>query len=91
MAAIFAFVVGAALQITLTAWLIRRDMRRLSNAQLARAWPDASFWIAVVMFSPLSIPVHFVRTRRSLRGFALGLAWMVFVIAAGAALDAVLP
>ncbi len=91
MSAIVAFVLGAALQITLTAWLIRRDMRRLSDAELGRAWNDASFWVAVVMFSPLSIPLHFVRTRRSLRGFALGLGWMAVVIAAGAALDAVLP
>lgn len=91
MSAILAFVVQAALQITLTAWVIRRDMRRLPAAQLARSWNDASFWVAVVVFSPFSIPVHFTRTRRSLRGFALGVAWMAVVVAGGAALDMVWP
>jgi hypothetical protein len=69
------------LQITLTAWVVRRDMRRASPGRLVRAWNDASFWSAVVVFGPLCIPVHFVRTRRSFVGLVIGAAWMIAVMA----------
>ena len=69
------------LQITLTAWVVRRDMRRAPPERLVRAWNDASFWSAVVVFGPLCIPVHFVRTRRSLVGLVIGAAWMIAVMA----------
>jgi uncharacterized membrane protein len=75
-------VVQLALQITLTAWVVRRDMWRTPPAQLVRAWNDASFWSAVVMFGPLCIPVHFVRTRRSFAGLVVGIAWMIAVLVA---------
>ena len=52
--------------------IVRRDLRRLSDEQLARAWTDASFLSAVVAFGALALPVHFAKTRRSLRGFGLG-------------------
>ena len=91
MSAIVAFVVQAALQIALTAWVIRRDLRRLAPDELDRAWNDASFWVAVVVFSPLCIPVHFARTRRSLGGFALGLFWLAAVMFALGVVDALLP
>lgn len=68
------------LQITLTAWVVRRDMRRAPPERLVRAWNDASFWSAVVVFGPLCIPVHFVRTRRTLLGFLIGAAWMIAVM-----------
>lgn len=70
------------LSIVLTAVVVRRDERRLTAEQLARAWNDASFWTAVVVFGPLCIPVHFLRVRRTLAGLALGLLWMVAVVAA---------
>ena len=54
--------------------LVRHDLRRLTPERLARAWPDASFLSAVFAFGPLSVPVHFAKTRRSWAGFALGLA-----------------
>lgn len=71
-----------ALQITLTAWVVRRDMRRASPERLLRAWNDATFWTAVVVFGPLCIPVHFVRTRRSIVGLLIGVLWMVAVLVA---------
>jgi hypothetical protein len=66
--------------------IVRFDEKRLSPERLARAWNPASFWIAIVVFGPLSLPVHFTRTRRSLLGFALGLG-----LAAAAMLAASLP
>jgi hypothetical protein len=60
-----------------SAWAVRRDMRALPPAELARAWNDASFWNAVVAFSLVCIPVHFVRTRRSFLGAAAGVDWML--------------
>ncbi len=71
------------------------DERRMTDEQRARAWPVASRRIAVVFFSPLSLPLHFLRTRRSARGLLLAIAWTLalFVVLVGvdAALDAVLP
>ena len=52
--------------------IVRRDLRGLSEERLARAWTDASFLSAVIAFGPLSLPVHFTKTRRSLLGFGLG-------------------
>jgi hypothetical protein len=52
--------------------IVRRDLSRLSGERLARAWTDASFLSAVVAFGPLSLPIHFSKTRRSLAGFGLG-------------------
>lgn len=53
--------------------IVKRDLARLSPEQLSRAWPPASFLSAVLAFGPLSLPVHFTRTRRSVLGFGLGL------------------
>jgi hypothetical protein len=74
-------VVQAVVSIGLTAWLLRRDERRLSELELARAWNVPSFWIAVVYFSPLCLPIHGVRTRRSLMGLMIGLDffWVVLL------------
>jgi hypothetical protein len=57
-------------------------MRRSSRERLSRGWNVASFWSAVVAFGPLCLPVHFVRTRRSLLGFLEGVAWAVGVLVA---------
>jgi hypothetical protein len=76
------FVFFNVLAVATSATVIRRDMRRLSEAERARSWPDASFWVAVVLFQPLSLPLHFIRTRRSLRGVALGLLWGAGVLVA---------
>ena len=68
------------LGVTLTSWVVRRDMRLAPPEQLVRGWNDASFWSAVVAFGPLCIPVHFVRTRRSFVGLAIGVLWMTAVL-----------
>lgn len=64
-----------ALGIAFPALVIRKDVLRLSAVMLARAWNDASLWCAVVTFGPLSLLVHFTRTRRSLWGLLLGVGW----------------
>jgi len=76
------FVLNAALPYL----IVKRDLARLPPEQLARSWPEASFLSAVILFGPLSLPVHFVKTRRSLWGLALGL-----LFGAGAVLCASLP
>lgn len=67
------------LGVALTAWVIRRDMRSLPPERYARSWNVASFWSAVVAFGPLSIPVHYARTRRSILGFLRGVLWAIAV------------
>lgn len=79
---VVAVVLQLALGIALPAWLLRVDEHRLSPRMLARAWPKASFWSAVVAFGPLCLPVHFVRTRRSVTGLLLGL--LALAVALGA-------
>ena len=70
------------LMIWLSWWVIRHDLRRLAPTELARTWGEASFWVAVVCFAPLCIPVHVVRTRRSLDGLLVGVGWMLGVLVA---------
>jgi len=64
--------------------ILRRDLHRLDDERLARAWTDASFLSAVVAFGPLALPVHFAKTRRSLPGFGLGVGLAVLSLAAQA-------
>ncbi|HEX4340143.1 MAG TPA: hypothetical protein VH062_29750 [Polyangiaceae bacterium] len=75
-------VVQIALQVAIAAWIVRRDMRRLRPALYMRSWNDVSFWIAIIVFWPLCIPVHFVRTRRTVWGLVVGLAWMALALVA---------
>lgn len=70
------------LSVFVTAWVVRRDMKRLTAEQLARCWNDASLWVAVVAFGPFCLPVHFVKSRRSVAGGLLGVIWMVAVFVA---------
>jgi hypothetical protein len=78
---VFSLFLQLALGIVLPAWIVRRDEHRLSNDRLQFAWPEASFWCAVVAFGPICVPVHFWRTRRSLRGLAVGFLWLLAVMA----------
>jgi hypothetical protein len=82
------------LSLTLNALLpyliVRRDLRRLPDERLARAWTDASFLSAVVAFGPLALPIHFAKTRRSVIGFGLGVGLGVLSLAAQAAAVALL-
>ena len=69
-----------ALSILFPALVIRRDLARLAPLPLSRAWNDASLWSAVVTFGPITLIVHFARTRRSLLGLLLGLLWAACAI-----------
>ena len=73
MSEVFILVLSFVLNAALPYLVVRYDLKRLSELQLARAWPAASFLSAVFAFGPLSLPVHFTKTRRSVRGFGLGL------------------
>jgi hypothetical protein len=73
-------VIRIVLSIALPWWIVRHDMKKLSEKQLARAWNDASFWVAVVVFNELCIPFHFIKVRRSWLGVLLGIFWMAVAI-----------
>jgi hypothetical protein len=71
--------------------IVRRDERRLSPERLARAWPPVSRDAAVFAmwmfgFYPLYLLaffcVHFGRTRGSIQGVGLGVAWAAATFAA---------
>jgi hypothetical protein len=83
-------VVASAAVFALLAW----DEARMTEAERARAWPVASRRIAAVLFALLAVPLHFLRTRRSLRGLGLAVAWtfalLVLLSFVDAALDALL-
>ncbi len=66
------------------------DERRMTDEQRARAWPTASRRIAVVLFSPLCVPLHFLRTRRSARGVVEAIAWTAALLAVLMIVDAAL-
>jgi hypothetical protein len=71
------YTLSFALGIAVPALIVRSDLARLEGEALARAWPDASLWSAVVVFGPLCVPIHFVRTRRSWSGLGLAAFWLV--------------
>lgn len=74
------FSLSFTLGIAVPALIVRRDLGRLQGESLSRAWPDASLWAAVVVFGPLCVPVHFIKTRRSWLGLLLGLGWLACAI-----------
>jgi hypothetical protein len=80
------FSLQVALSIAAPWAIIHSDMRRLCPERLRRCWNEASFWSAIVVFGPLSLPVHFIRSRRSLWGLLLGVVWMAAAMASSAGL-----
>jgi hypothetical protein len=76
--------------IAVSVLVVLRDVKRLEPRLLARAWPTTSIWSAVALLGPFCIPLHFVRTRRSLAGLGLGVAWLAGAILALEALGWVL-
>jgi hypothetical protein len=74
--------VGFFASIAVTAWILHFDIRRLPPRLQARAWPVSSLWAAVAWFAPLCLLIHFVRTRRSIVGLLLGLAWLAGALVA---------
>ncbi len=60
----------------LTYAILRFDEGRMSEATLERAWPSVSRDSAILGFGPLTLPIHFLRTRthfHSWRGVVFGL------------------
>lgn len=82
MSEVLLFALSFALGIAVPANVVRYDLARLQGERLARAWPDSSLWSAVVVFGPLCVPVHFIRTRRSWAGIGLGVFWLVCTVLA---------
>ncbi len=78
--AVLLFAIQLALSIAVPWWIVSFDLRRLSGERLDRAWPRSSFLMAVVVFGPLCIPFHFIKTRRSLWGLLLGVLCMVLAL-----------
>lgn len=76
-AEVLLYSLSVALGIAVPALIVRRDLAGLGGEELARAWPDASLWSAVVVFGPLSVAVHFMRTRRGWKGLGLAAVWLV--------------
>jgi hypothetical protein len=74
------YTLSFALGIAVPALIVRRDLAGLTGERLARSWPDASLWSAVVIFGPLCIPLHFIRTRRNWAGLGLALFWLVCAV-----------
>ena len=72
--------------------IIVGDERRLCGEELARAWPpvsrDAAIFGIYAYGIPVCLIVHFSRTRRSMRGFLIGVLWFALVYAVLFALDA---
>jgi hypothetical protein len=71
--------------------VIIADERRLGEEALARAWPPVSRDAAIFsLFNlgvhPLCVLIHFARTRRTVVGTLLGLAWLagILLVDAGA-------
>jgi hypothetical protein len=73
---LLAIVLELSCNIALPWWVVRYDERRLAPQMLARTWNEASFRCAVVVFGPLALLVHFVRSRRSFAGLLLGAGLM---------------
>src|SRR3954470_19978757 len=75
-AEVLLFALSMALGILVPALIVRRDLKRLTGEHLARSWPDASLWLAIVVFGPVCVPIHFIRTRRSWAGLGLAALWL---------------
>jgi hypothetical protein len=78
-------VTSLAVTLPAVAAIIVRDERRLAGPQLERAWPPPSRDCAIFALLNIGVPqlavfVHFVRTRRTLLGAAVGLAWVAAIV-----------
>jgi hypothetical protein len=65
--------------------IIVYDERRLRGEQRGRAWPPSSRDAAIYALWTLGVhhlcvPIHFVRTRRTLGGIGLGLVGLAIVV-----------
>ena len=80
MGEILVFTLDAVLGIAVSWAILRWDLGRLAGEELARAWPDSTLWMAVVLLGPLSVPFHFIRTRRSWSGLAMALVGLAVAV-----------
>jgi hypothetical protein len=81
MGPVLSYAVQLVLGILIPWWIVRFDMKRLPPERLDHAWTEASFWMAIVAFGPLSLPFHFTKTRKNrLIGLGLGILWLVAAI-----------
>ncbi|MCA9630462.1 MAG: hypothetical protein KC766_22480 [Myxococcales bacterium] len=55
------FLIQFVLNIALPWWIVRLSLKVLPRSAHERAWNEASFRSAVVVFGPLALPVHFAR------------------------------
>lgn len=80
MSEIVAIVLDWVLTTTACFFVVIRDERALDPALRERAWPPVSRDAAIIAFGQIALLVHFWKTRRwGIKGFALGVAWMVGV------------
>ncbi len=81
--------VSLVLGVLLPSWIIRYDERSLTREQQERAFLNSTFWVAVVVFGPLCLPIHFLRTRSTWVGLGLGLVALAGTLAAIAGVSTV--
>lgn len=81
MRAVIELSIRVALNISVPLLIIRRDLAQLEERRRDRSWNEASLLSAVVVFGPLALLAHFVRSRRSTGGALLGLLWTALAIA----------
>lgn len=60
--------------------IVTLDERRLTPERLERAWPPSSKGAAILQFGELTVPLHFLRTRRNIRGILLAIAMMYLIL-----------
>jgi len=80
-AEVLLFALSITLGILVPAGIVLWDLRGLAGENLARSWPDAGLWSAVVVFGFLCVPIHFIRTRRSWAGLGLAAFWLACALA----------
>lgn len=86
---VVAILVSGAVSWTVSAWIIKRDEKKLDATMLARAYAPATLIASVFLFQQIAVLVHFIRTRRSFKGFFLGLGWAIAAFVPSIIVDAI--
>jgi hypothetical protein len=73
------WLVSTAFLFVVIVWDERRMSKR-DDPRLEHAWPPAGRDSAIVGFGLIALPLHFIRTRRSLFGVALAIAWTLAAV-----------
>jgi hypothetical protein len=84
-----AILLSGAVSWTASALVIKRDEKKLDALMLARAYAPATLIASVFLFQQIAVLVHFIRTRRSVKGFFLGLGWSIAAFIPSIIVDAV--